>query len=117
MMSVLFNHAFRYELFDGNPIGLVRQSAKRRTAPSVLRQGEIKRLLDGLGLRGRTLVLLAASTGLRQSDLFGLKWGDVDFGAGTMPVDNGEVQFRVLEQTESFRHSIRDVITTRVSMS
>ena len=29
LMSVLFNHACRYELFDRNPICLVRQSAKR----------------------------------------------------------------------------------------
>jgi len=33
LMSVLFNHACRYEFFDRNPIYLVRQSAKRRTAP------------------------------------------------------------------------------------
>src|SRR6516165_5602698 len=30
LMSVLFNHACRYELFDRNPIHLVRQSANRR---------------------------------------------------------------------------------------
>jgi integrase len=36
LMSVLFNHACRYELFDRNPIYLVRQSAKRRIAPVVL---------------------------------------------------------------------------------
>jgi integrase len=47
---------------------------------------EIKALIDGLALRGRTLVLLAASTGLRQSEIFGLKWGDIDFERGTMSV-------------------------------
>jgi hypothetical protein len=36
LMSVLFNHACRYELFDRNPIYLVRQSAKRRAAPTLL---------------------------------------------------------------------------------
>jgi integrase len=86
LMSVLFNHACRYELFDRNPIYLVRQSAKRRTAPSVLEPAEIKALIDGLALRERTLVLLAASTGLRQSELFGLKWRDIDFAQGTMNV-------------------------------
>ena len=65
-MSVLFNHACRYELFDRNPIYLVRQSAKRRTPPAILVPAEIKALIDGLALRERTLVLLAASTGLRQ---------------------------------------------------
>jgi integrase len=79
LMSVLFNHARRYELFDRNPIRFVRQSAKRRTAPTLIAPIEIKMLVEGLGLRERTLVLLAASTGLRQSELFGLKWGDFDF--------------------------------------
>jgi integrase len=86
LMSVLFNHAWRYELFDRNPIKLVRQSAKRRTAPNVLIPAEIKLLLDNLALRERTLVLLAASTGLRQSEMFALKWGDIDFSQGTMNV-------------------------------
>jgi integrase len=30
-------------------------------------------------MRERTLVLLAASTVLRQSEMFGLKWSDIDF--------------------------------------
>jgi integrase len=73
VMSILFNHACRYEFFDRNPIILVRQRAKRRTVPSVFTPAEIKALVDGLALRERTLVLLAASTGLRQSELFGLR--------------------------------------------
>ena len=86
LMSVLYNHAWRHELFDRNPIKLVRQSAKRRTAPSILTPAEIKLLLDNLEPRERTLVLLAASTGLRQSELFALNWGDIDFLQGTMNV-------------------------------
>jgi integrase len=86
VMSVLFNHACRYEFFDRNPICLVRQSAKRRTAPSVLTPPEIKALTEGLALRERTLVLIAASTGLRQSELFGLRWGDIDFAQRSMNV-------------------------------
>ena len=86
LMSVLFNHACRYQLFDRNPIYLVRQSAKRRRTPTVLMPAEIKALVDNLSIRERTLVLLAVSTGLRQSELFGLKWGDINFSQGTMNV-------------------------------
>ena len=60
LMSLLFNHACRCELFDRNPIHLVRQSAKRRTSPAILVPAEIKALIDGLALRERTLVLFAA---------------------------------------------------------
>lgn len=58
LMSVLFNHACRYEFFDRNPIYLVRQSAKRRTAPSRLLPAEIKALINNLKVRERTLSFL-----------------------------------------------------------
>ena len=58
LMSVLFNHACRYELFDRNPIHLVRQSAKRRRSPTVLMPAEIKALVDTLDIREKTLVSL-----------------------------------------------------------
>jgi len=74
LMSVLFNHARRHDFTDHNPITLVRQSAKRRTVPEVLLPSEINLLVPSLRDRERTLVLLAAGTGLRMSELFGLKW-------------------------------------------
>jgi integrase len=50
VMSVLFNHACRYELFDRNPIQLVRQGAKRKKTPCVLTPAEIRVLADGLAV-------------------------------------------------------------------
>lgn len=78
-MSVVFNHGIRHEICDRNPIQLVRQSAKRKTVPVILSATEVQRLLAVLGIRERTLVLLAFGTGLRMSELFGLKWNDIDF--------------------------------------
>ena len=51
LMSVLFNHGIRYEIYDRNPIQLVRQSAKRKAVPVVLTPIEVQRLLSALGLR------------------------------------------------------------------
>ncbi|HEY6384153.1 MAG TPA: tyrosine-type recombinase/integrase [Candidatus Acidoferrum sp.] len=79
VMSVLFNHARRYDLYDRNPIQWVRQSAKRSTVPDVLTSEEVRRLLATLKPRERIMVLLDVATGLRQSELFALKWKDVDF--------------------------------------
>jgi transposase len=84
IMGVLFNHACRYELYSENPIRLVRQSSKRRRIPHILHADEIKRLLDGVGPLTRLLIFLDVTTGLRQSELFGLRWSDLDF-------DNGEI--------------------------
>jgi integrase len=59
ILSVLFNHARRHELFDRNPFRLVRQCAKRRTTPCVLTPTEIKALIYSLGLRERMPLTIA----------------------------------------------------------
>jgi integrase len=52
----------------------------------VLTVAELQGLLAALPWRERMLVLLAAGTGLRRSELFALKWRDIDFAAGQMSV-------------------------------
>ena len=79
LMSMLFNHGVRHGICDTNPIQLVRQGAKRKKIPIVLTPDEVRKLIEALPLRERTLVLMAAGTGLRMSELFVLKWGDVHF--------------------------------------
>src|SRR5215471_4927857 len=79
VMSVVFNHGIRHGICVRNPIRLVRQSAKRKAVPVILSAGEVQRLIAVLDVRERTLVLLAFGTGLRMSELFGLKWNDIDF--------------------------------------
>ena len=80
-MSVLFNHAIRYEWLEQgkNPITLVRQSALRRSTPPVLEPFEVQSLLSRLANPFRVMVLLDVTTGLRRSELFALKWKDIDF--------------------------------------
>ena len=92
VMSLLFNHGRRHELCHHSPIQWVRQSAKRRTAPDILTRDEVQRLLANLRFRERTLVLLAVTTGLRRSELFALKWRDVDFQAKQIHVTRSIVQ-------------------------
>jgi len=79
LMSVVFNHAIRHDLYDRNPINQVRQSAKRRVTPCVLGSTDIQAILRELTGVNHLLVMLAATTGLRQSELFALKWKDLDF--------------------------------------
>jgi integrase len=88
LMSVLFNHAIRYEWLEQgtNPITLVRQSGARQNTPDVLDPHEIKNLLSQLDPPYRQMVLLDATTGLRRSELLALKWGDIDFENQTMNV-------------------------------
>jgi integrase len=92
IMSVLFNHAIRHDLYDRNPIRWVRQSAKRMKAPRILSVSEIQSLLSALDVRERTLVLLDVCTGLRMSELFALKWSDVNFETNELDVRRSVVK-------------------------
>ncbi len=92
IMSVLFNHAIRHDLYDRNPIRWVRQSAKRTKTPVVLSASEIQSLLSALDVRERTLVLLDVCTGLRMSELFALKWLDVNFESKELDVRRSVVK-------------------------
>jgi len=52
----------------------------------VLGIDEQRRLLEAAEGRWRVIILMALSTGLRQGELLGLKWGDLDLGAGQVHV-------------------------------
>ena len=79
VMSVLFQHAMRYEWAVSNPIRLVRQGALPQQEEIALEPVEVAAILSELRDPFQTLILLAAVTGLRRGELFGLKWEDVDF--------------------------------------
>jgi integrase len=91
IMSSVFNHAIRREWLDKNPISLVRQSAKRERIPAILDAAEISALLTELQYPYRQMVLLAATTGLRVSELLGLKWHDIGFESQEIHLNRGVV--------------------------
>jgi integrase len=76
---LLFQWAWRWKLVDHNPIQLVRQSSKRLRIPRVLKPVQFQALLNELKDPYRAMVLVAGGTGLRVSEIMGLKWGDVDW--------------------------------------
>ncbi len=85
LMSVLFNHAIRWDLYHKNPItgpgrkAGVRQSGKRKKAPTVLTLAEMRLILSKLSIRERALISTDMVTGIRRGELAGLKWKDIDF--------------------------------------
>jgi integrase len=88
VMSVLFNHAIRYEWLEQgkNPITHVRQSAARQKEPEILSPDEIRGLISKLDSPFQLMVLVAATTGVRRSELFGLQWKDINFEKLTIQI-------------------------------
>lgn len=81
-LSRLFDHAVRRGLIEVNPVSKLDRSERprilRRERP-VLNPEEIGRLLEAASPRYRTLLAAAILSGLRQGELLGLHWRDVDF--------------------------------------
>jgi integrase len=81
-LSRLFAHAVRRGLMEANPVSKLDRSERPRVSRQerpVLNPEEIGRLLEAAQPRFRTLLATAILSGLRQGELLGLHWRDVDF--------------------------------------
>jgi integrase len=91
VMAVVFNCAMRWGIIEQgiNPVSLVRVKgiSRRQTEPKILTANEIRSLIAALPLEPyHTMVVMALSTGLRCSELFALKWLDIDWEKLTLLV-------------------------------
>lgn len=94
--SVLHHHRLLFEALEhAVKWGLVARNVARAVDPPRIRKREM-RMLDAAGLNTlleaakatpyHALFLLAAHTGMRRSELLGLRWGDVDLDMPTLSV-------------------------------
>ena len=90
-MYSLFEHAKRHKLYTANPIESVRQGSKRTKKPQVLTIPETVAIMSQVNPAMRLAVLVAGVTGLRRSEIRGLKWQDVDTEAHWLHPTQGYV--------------------------
>jgi integrase len=92
-MCTLFSHAIRHEMCAQNPMEHVRQGSKRVSKPDILALEEIGNLMREVTNPAiRVAVLVAATTGLRRSEVRGLKWKDIDLNRGWLTPERGVVR-------------------------
>jgi integrase len=93
LMFRLFEKAMLWELipFERNPMSLVELKgvSRRLRPPRILTEDEFVALLNQLLQPYRSMVLLAGCTGLRISEVLGLRWHSVDFERLVMVVTEG----------------------------
>lgn len=84
---------FEFARIRPNPVGDATKPEGDTTDPDIrfLTEPEVEALLRGvpdslMGATDRVLFLTAAMTGLRQGELFGLRWRDIDWPAGRVRV-------------------------------
>jgi len=99
LMYRLFEKAMLWELIplERNPMSLVelRGVSKRMKPPRILTEEEFGALLNELVHPYRSMVLLAGCTGLRVSEVMGLRWTGINFEALAMEVREGYARSKV----------------------
>ncbi len=97
ILSAIFSHAVRWELAVRNPIcgqggssgrrGAstgVRQSAKATRVRAIIAPEQMQQIFEELPLREQAMTILDAVTGLRASEIAGLRWSDINVAHGTL---------------------------------
>jgi integrase len=110
-LSRVLSHAARRSLIPSSPMSRLDRSERPRAwtvAPRILNRVEIGRLLEAASPRHRTLLAVAIFTGLRQSELRGLRWRDIDFSDQVIHVRHALDRRGALGRLKT-RHSVRDV--------
>ena len=99
LLHSIFAYAERRGLARGNPVKLVDKPRADGADPDVrfLDESELDALIaavpaDARGPMERTLYTGAAMTGLRQGELLGLRWRDIDWPAGRVRVRQSYVR-------------------------
>ena len=85
----VLNYAARQRLIPDNPLRRLERSERPhviRREMRILLPDEIDKLLRAAPATYRPILATAVFTGLRQGELLGLRWGDIDFDAGLMHV-------------------------------
>ena len=97
-LSGMFKKAITWGYLNGNPMAGIKSLKIAQSLPDALTDDQLERLLSELKGLPYDVVLTAAETGLRTSEMRRLVWADVDWTDG----DNGSVKVKK-SKTGTFR--------------
>jgi integrase/recombinase XerC len=92
-LKSFFKFLLRQGLVSSNPLRLVNGPKAKKPLPYFIRENEMDMLLDGdgfdedfEGIRNRLILELLYDTGIRRSELIGIKDADIDYEASLLKV-------------------------------
>ncbi|ADY52822.1 integrase family protein [Pseudopedobacter saltans DSM 12145] len=122
-LKTLYSFLLREELIEVNPMQKVLAPKIAKTLPVFLETEKLNALLDYEGIfeegfegkRDKLILEFLFGTGVRLSELLGLREKDVDFGNKTVKVLGKGNKERIIPMSESLICSIRDYLLKKKS--
>jgi integrase len=85
-LKSILDKAIQWGYLTKNPAVFVKAPKQQRKEIEVLSTVEMRLLIDSADERYRAIIATGCHTGLRISELFGLKWCDINFAKGILKV-------------------------------
>ena len=126
ILKEMFKHAVQWGHLDANPVQYVERPRGEDKEMDVFTPDEIRRLLNAQEEPLRTLLLTTVLTGMRQGELFGLQWEDIDFARhqvhvrrslwhGTLGTPKSRRSRRAIDMPPTLEQALKQLSTTRRS--
>ena len=110
----------REKIADSDPVERVVLPRRRKRLPVFVEEAKLDQLLDRYdfgagfpGMRDRTMIEMLYLTGIRRSELIGLRDMDIDFESGTLRVTGKRSKERIIPLLQSFVETLRSYLAVR----
>jgi len=119
-LRVFFRFLRREGVISGDPTERVVMPKRKKRLPGFVSEESLMTLLDEFdfgndfeGLRNKTIIEMLYLTGMRRSELIGLKLSDYDSSRGTLRVLGKRNKERLIPLLDSFSKGLNDYIKER----
>jgi len=111
LLKSIYKAAVNYGFCKSNPAASIRSQTEPVKPRDVLDDDEFERLLLELPAHARRVVIAAAESGMRRSEIKQLKWEDVDLDAGELRVVRAKnKEYRIIPLTLRLREILCEMM-------
>ncbi|MCF0202695.1 MAG: tyrosine-type recombinase/integrase [Bacteroidaceae bacterium] len=122
-VRAFFRYLLRKKIITSNPTATIKGPKKEKPLPMFVRENEINRLIDREAeynrsyrdILARTLIIILYETGMRRSEIAGLRDRDIDFTLHQLKVTGKRDKQRLIPFGEELEETIKDYMAARDS--
>lgn len=116
-LRTYYNYLLKNDYVKSNPLNLVTNIKREQKLPNYLQYNELEDILklcsnDSLGIRNRTIIELLVASGLRVSELIGIKLEDLDLNEKSIKVLGKGNKMRIVYYGDYAQESLNNYLNS-----